>query len=120
MALIAKLIVHKDFKVGDIDPRIYGSFIEHLGRAVYGGRTVSLETRLEGFGGYSLLEHITLTSSNPGAVNSVGKPCVVVPKGNGKAKMQGTLLVAPLAGLSWNVIRLGLGKKQGPRKSRSS
>ena len=33
----AKMILDKDFAVGKIDPRIYGSFIEHLGRAVYGG-----------------------------------------------------------------------------------
>ena len=33
----AKLSVVNEFKVGKIDPRIYGSFIEHLGRAVYGG-----------------------------------------------------------------------------------
>lgn len=33
----ATMIVDKDFVIGDIDERIYGSFIEHLGRAVYGG-----------------------------------------------------------------------------------
>jgi alpha-N-arabinofuranosidase len=33
----AKIIVNKDYLIGDIDRRIYGSFIEHLGRAVYGG-----------------------------------------------------------------------------------
>ena len=33
----AKVIVHKNFETGEIDKRIYGSFIEHLGRAVYGG-----------------------------------------------------------------------------------
>lgn len=33
----ASMIVDKDFKVGEVDKRIYGSFIEHLGRAVYGG-----------------------------------------------------------------------------------
>ncbi|TCM97926.1 alpha-N-arabinofuranosidase [Paenibacillus sp. BK033] len=33
----AKMIVDKDFIVGEVDKRIYGSFIEHLGRAVYGG-----------------------------------------------------------------------------------
>ena len=33
----AKLIMDRDFAIGKIDPRIYGSFIEHLGRAVYGG-----------------------------------------------------------------------------------
>lgn len=33
----AKIILDKDFIVGQIDKRLYGSFIEHLGRAVYGG-----------------------------------------------------------------------------------
>lgn len=33
----AKIIVDKDYRIGEIDPRLYGSFIEHLGRAVYGG-----------------------------------------------------------------------------------
>nr|MCR5303093.1 alpha-N-arabinofuranosidase [Lachnospiraceae bacterium] len=33
----ANMILDKDFVVGEIDRRIYGSFIEHLGRAVYGG-----------------------------------------------------------------------------------
>lgn len=33
----AKMIVDKDFIISEIDKRIYGSFIEHLGRAVYGG-----------------------------------------------------------------------------------
>ena len=33
----AKIIADPDFKIAEIDPRIYGSFIEHLGRAVYGG-----------------------------------------------------------------------------------
>ena len=33
----ATLTVNKNYTVGAIDPRIYGSFIEHLGRAVYGG-----------------------------------------------------------------------------------
>lgn len=33
----AKMILDKDFKIAEIDKRIYGSFIEHLGRAVYNG-----------------------------------------------------------------------------------
>ncbi len=33
----AKMTLAKEFKIGEIDKRIYGSFIEHLGRAVYGG-----------------------------------------------------------------------------------
>ena len=33
----AKIMIDRDFTVGKIDPRIYGSFLEHLGRAVYEG-----------------------------------------------------------------------------------
>lgn len=36
-AKFAKLTIEKDFQISEIDKRIYGSFIEHLGRAVYGG-----------------------------------------------------------------------------------
>ena len=32
-----KITANKKFIIGNIDRRIYGSFIEHLGRAVYGG-----------------------------------------------------------------------------------
>lgn len=35
--LKADVILDRDYVIGRIDPRIYGSFIEHLGRAVYGG-----------------------------------------------------------------------------------
>lgn len=37
MSLRAKVVIDKEFKIGEVDKRIYGSFIEHLGRAVYGG-----------------------------------------------------------------------------------
>ncbi len=33
----SKMIIDRDFKVAEVDKRIYGSFIEHLGRAVYDG-----------------------------------------------------------------------------------
>lgn len=33
----ATMILDRDFAIGLVDKRIYGSFIEHLGRAVYGG-----------------------------------------------------------------------------------
>lgn len=33
----AKITLAKEFQIGKIDKRIYGSFVEHLGRAVYGG-----------------------------------------------------------------------------------
>jgi alpha-N-arabinofuranosidase len=33
----AKMVVDKDFIIGEVDKRMYGSFLEHLGRAIYGG-----------------------------------------------------------------------------------
>ena len=33
----AKMTVNKAFAISEIDPRIYGSFLEHMGRAVYSG-----------------------------------------------------------------------------------
>ncbi len=33
----AKITLHPEMRIGTVDPRLYGSFIEHLGRAVYGG-----------------------------------------------------------------------------------
>jgi alpha-L-arabinofuranosidase len=33
----AKITLHKDFVIGQIDPKLYGSFVEHLGRCIYGG-----------------------------------------------------------------------------------
>lgn len=33
----AKMTVNKGFKVSKIDPRLYGSFVEHMGRCVYEG-----------------------------------------------------------------------------------
>ena len=31
------VLLHREFAIGDTDPRLFGSFIEHLGRCVYGG-----------------------------------------------------------------------------------
>ncbi|MBQ9503121.1 MAG: alpha-N-arabinofuranosidase, partial [Lentisphaeria bacterium] len=33
----SKITISKDYRIAEVDPRIFGSFIEHLGRAVYGG-----------------------------------------------------------------------------------
>ena len=33
----AKITLHREFSIGEVDKRLFGSFIEHLGRAVYSG-----------------------------------------------------------------------------------
>lgn len=35
--LKAEIVCDKNFKIGDIDPRLYGSFLEHMGRVIYTG-----------------------------------------------------------------------------------
>ncbi|WP_151734943.1 alpha-N-arabinofuranosidase ['Paenibacillus yunnanensis' Narsing Rao et al. 2020] len=37
MTIRSTMLIDRNFTVSAVDPRIYGSFIEHLGRAVYGG-----------------------------------------------------------------------------------
>ncbi len=37
MGQVTKMIVDKDFQLAKVDDRLYGAFIEHLGRAVYTG-----------------------------------------------------------------------------------
>ena len=32
-----RLHLHRHFVLSDVDPRLFGGFIEHLGRAIYGG-----------------------------------------------------------------------------------
>jgi alpha-N-arabinofuranosidase len=33
----ARVVVDRDFEVGEIDRRLFGTFVEHIGRCVYGG-----------------------------------------------------------------------------------
>ena len=33
----ANITLDQNYRIGDIDPRVYGSFVEHMGRCVYGG-----------------------------------------------------------------------------------
>ncbi|TCR85795.1 alpha-N-arabinofuranosidase [Rhizobium sp. BK376] len=33
----AQVVIHRDFRIADIDDRLYSAFLEHLGRAIYGG-----------------------------------------------------------------------------------
>lgn len=33
----AEITINKEYEMGEISPLIYGSFIEHMGRVVYGG-----------------------------------------------------------------------------------
>jgi alpha-N-arabinofuranosidase len=33
----AKVLMDRDFAIGETHPRLFGAFVEHLGRCVYGG-----------------------------------------------------------------------------------
>ena len=51
--LEAKIVCDKNFKIGNIDPRLYGSFLEHMGRVIYTGvyEPENLSSDDEGFRG---------------------------------------------------------------------
>ena len=34
---VARMVIDPAFTVGEVDERVFGSFVEHMGRAVYGG-----------------------------------------------------------------------------------
>ena len=69
----ATLILDKDYKISRIDPRIYGSFIEHLGRAVYGGIYEP---------GHPLADENGFRTDVMEAVRKLGVPIVRYPGGN--------------------------------------
>ncbi len=69
----AKMILDKDYQISRIDNRLFGSFIEHLGRAVYGGIYEP---------GHPLADELGFRTDVIGAVKKLGVPIVRYPGGN--------------------------------------
>ncbi len=79
--LEAKIVCDKNFKIGNIDPRLYGSFLEHMGRVIYTGvyEPENLSSDDEGFRGDVLekVREMGVTSVRyPG-----GELCLCLPLG---------------------------------------
>lgn len=69
----ASIILDRDYRIGMIDKRMYGSFIEHLGRAVYGGIYEP---------GHPLADEDGFRTDVLDAVRKLGVPVVRYPGGN--------------------------------------
>ena len=69
----AKIILDKDYRVSRVDERLFGSFIEHLGRAVYGGIYEP---------GHPLADDLGFRTDVIEAVKKLGVPIVRYPGGN--------------------------------------
>ena len=69
----AKITVAGEMKIGEIDRRVFGSFIEHLGRAVYGGIYEP---------GHPLADEEGFRKDVIGLINELGVPVVRYPGGN--------------------------------------
>jgi alpha-L-arabinofuranosidase len=67
---------------------------------------LSLDCDIRDFDKYRVVEHITFTSKDRYAVNSMKQPNRVVPKSDGNAKVVKGKLTATLLKMSWNVIRM--------------
>ena len=69
----AKIILDKDYRVSRVDERLFGSFIEHLGRAVYGGIYEP---------SHPLADDLGFRTDVIEAVKKLGVPIVRYPGGN--------------------------------------
>ena len=69
----ATLILDRDYRIGEVDRRLFGSFIEHLGRAVYGGIYEP---------GHPLADELGFRTDVMDAVRRLGVPLVRYPGGN--------------------------------------
>jgi len=69
----ASLTVDPDFRVGTVDPRIFGSFVEHMGRCVYTGIYEPGHPEADGLG---------FRKDVAGLVRELGVPIVRYPGGN--------------------------------------
>ena len=69
----AKIILDKDYQISRVDDRLFGSFIEHLGRAVYGGIYEP---------GHPLADDLGFRTDVIEAVKKLGVPIVRYPGGN--------------------------------------
>ena len=69
----ASMILDRDYRIGKVDPRIFGSFIEHLGRAVYGGIYEP---------GHPLADEQGFRTDFINALKKTGLPAVRLPGGN--------------------------------------
>lgn len=69
----ARLVLDGEFRVGEVDPRLYGSFVEHLGRCVYGGIYEPGHPEADGQG---------LRRDVAALVRELGVPLVRYPGGN--------------------------------------
>ena len=70
---VARVIFDKDYRIGKVDERLYGSFIEHMGRAVYGGIYEP---------GHSEADDMGLRKDVIGLVRELQVPFVRYPGGN--------------------------------------
>jgi alpha-L-arabinofuranosidase len=69
----ASLTLDPDFRVGEVDPRIFGSFVEHMGRCVYTGIFEPGHPEADGQG---------FRKDVAGLVRDLGVPIVRYPGGN--------------------------------------
>ena len=69
----ASIILDRDYQIARIDKRLFGSFIEHLGRAVYGGIYEP---------GHPLSDEFGFRKDVIRAVRELGVPLVRYPGGN--------------------------------------
>ncbi|MDR1251484.1 MAG: hypothetical protein LBK62_04885 [Treponema sp.] len=94
----AKITVHPGFRIGTIDPRIYGAFLEPIRNWVYGGIWNPNHETADDMGFRRDVLELVREFENPGALK---------PLANAATKMENGHVYAAAKRLSWNCVRLG-------------
>lgn len=90
--LRASLTLDPEFRVDDVQPRTFGSFVEHVGRCVYTG----------------IFEpgHATADEDDLDAANTRDRPDRVRPRTGSSTGMDGASFEVVLPPVSWDVLRM--------------
>ena len=112
--LTARLVVDDDFEVAPVNNRLFGSFVEHLGRCVYTGiyepdhPTAEFEIRLQDGAQPASVEAQTLHDDDLFAANTLYDQNRVTPHANGSAMYdaESGVVRVSLPPVSWTALHI--------------
>jgi alpha-L-arabinofuranosidase len=114
----ATVTIDPAFRIADADRRLFGSFVEHMGRCAYGGvfepghRSADAaglrELDLRGTAVTAALAHTSLAAgAEPAATNTEAHPTRVTPRDLRTPTHNGGRCSVQLPAVSWNLLRFG-------------
>ena len=104
----AKIVLHTGFQIARVDPRLFGGFLEHLGRAVYGGVYDPASLYADALGCRRDVLAEIVAGNDPKAANSFANPELVAAREFSEHSVVGGALQCRLPPLSFTAMALKL------------